>query len=233
MHSVETDDEAYDHVYPFVRGSLVFDVGAHIGEVTRKFLDKGAIVVAFEPQTKLTTGSNFQGALAVHNVCLADAPRDLVFYRVQDRKVSAIDSCFSGWKALHPNRKWKGEIVTASTLDLAIAEHGIPVYIKIDVEGFEDQVLQGLNTSVRFISFEYTSKHRDHFVRCIDRLRELGAVEMKAFLKQKIKGNRGGRRVVLRAFKRLTTFDSLDQVIPYYDSLRTPFQGDMLVRAEV
>jgi FkbM family methyltransferase len=43
-----------------------------------------------------------------------------------------------------------------TTLDELIGKHGVPVFIKIDVEGFEEAVLQGLSQPVRALSFEFT-----------------------------------------------------------------------------
>lgn len=46
--------------------------------------------------------------------------------------------------------------IEMSTLDKVIKQFGEPVFIKIDVEGYEPTVIRGLSKSVRFISFEYT-----------------------------------------------------------------------------
>jgi FkbM family methyltransferase len=44
--------------------------------------------------------------------------------------------------------------VPITTLDAIIAEFGMPAYIKIDVEGFEAEVLRGLSHSVKCVSIE-------------------------------------------------------------------------------
>jgi hypothetical protein len=44
--------------------------------------------------------------------------------------------------------------VETTTLDNLIAAHGLPFFIKIDVEGHEPNVLRGLHSTVRFLSFE-------------------------------------------------------------------------------
>ena len=44
-----------------------------------------------------------------------------------------------------------------TTLDALIAEHGLPDFIKIDTEGHEAAVLQGLSAPVPALSFEITT----------------------------------------------------------------------------
>jgi hypothetical protein len=45
-------------------------------------------------------------------------------------------------------------LVKMTTLDLLIQEYGVPDYVKVDVEGYELEVLRGLTHPVRMISFE-------------------------------------------------------------------------------
>jgi hypothetical protein len=65
------------------------------------------------------------------------------------------------------------ETVAVDTLDNLIAEFGRPDFIKIDVEGFEDQVLSGLSTAAEALSLEFTPEYIDSTFRCIDHLESL------------------------------------------------------------
>ena len=53
---------------------------------------------------------------------------------------------------------WEGEeIVRVSTLDFFIKKYGCPKFIKIDVEGFEAEVVRGLTKSVEMLSLEFST----------------------------------------------------------------------------
>ena len=60
------------------------------------------------------------------------------------------------------------------TLQALIERHGLPRFVKIDVEGFEAEVLAGLEVAVPFLSFEYLAAARTTALACIDRLEQLG-----------------------------------------------------------
>jgi hypothetical protein len=57
---------------------------------------------------------------------------------------------------------------------MLMKEYGVPDFIKIDTEGFELEVIKGLSTPVKALSFEYTLPHlREQVIICVDLLDEL------------------------------------------------------------
>jgi hypothetical protein len=70
--------------------------------------------------------------------------------------------------------------VETVVLDSMIATYGKPGYIKIDVEGFEYEVLKGLSQQVPLISFEYhfNDNSAQQAVECIDYLSTLGEIQL-------------------------------------------------------
>jgi len=85
---------------------------------------------------------------------------------------------------LAPEHYWRGDgpwpnqllssryEVGVTTLDALIATYGCPAFVKIDVEGYEYQVLQGLSQFVP-LSFEFHPCFHVEARRCMERLQEL------------------------------------------------------------
>ncbi len=162
----------------FSRGDLVFDVGANQGLKTDLYLSAGAKVVCFEPQPHCieVLTKKYQGNqdVVIVNKGLAAQPGELKL-SICDR--ADVLSTFSDrWKTgRFANQTWeKTVIVEVTTLDEAIQKWGIPKFCKIDVEGFEYQVLQGLSQAIPYLSLEFTIEFIEDAQKCVKHLVGLG-----------------------------------------------------------
>ncbi len=74
--------------------------------------------------------------------------------------------------------EWESTVeVRVTTLDDLIDEYGLPRFCKIDVEGYELEVLEGVSYAIPALSFEYNPAVPDIALDCISRLTALGAYE--------------------------------------------------------
>jgi FkbM family methyltransferase len=173
------------------RGDLVFDVGAHVGARVASFRRLGARVVAVEPQPamakvlKLFYGRDADVAIEAVAVGRSIGTTSMMI-NADNPTVSTASPEFvnaardtPGWQT----QRWTRSIqVQVTTLDALIAKHGIPAFIKIDVEGFEEEALQGLGHAVEALSFEFTTIQRDVAFACIERSIALGYARFNAAL---------------------------------------------------
>ncbi|WP_210493918.1 FkbM family methyltransferase [Microvirga antarctica] len=164
-------------------GDLAFDIGSHVGDRISCFRRLGARVIALEPQPGPAAIIRLFHGRDGSVTCLQEAagaePGELTL-RTNSRNptVATISSAFvsaardaKGWEG----QEWDGAItVPVTTLDALIARYGKPRFIKIDVEGFEDQVLAGLTARVPALSFEFTTIARDVATACLERIAQLG-----------------------------------------------------------
>jgi FkbM family methyltransferase len=164
-------------------GDLAFDLGSHVGDRISSFRRLGARVVALEPQPgpaaviSLIHGRD-RLVTCIRSAAGAAAGELVLRINTRNPTVSTISADFvrsatgaEGWEG----QRWDDALtVPVTTLDALIAEHGWPSFIKIDVEGFEDQVLAGLTAPVPALSFEFTTIARPIAKACVTRLQELG-----------------------------------------------------------
>jgi FkbM family methyltransferase len=162
-------------------GDLVFDVGANIGNRTKAFLKLGCRVVAFEPQTSCAEtlrklyGRNKSFTLVEE--ALGREPGRSVM-KIGD--ISELSTLSDDWlrqvaqTGRFETHAWtRSQPVVVSTLDHALARHGSPRFVKIDVEGFEFEVLAGLSAPVPYLSIEFAAEALPSTLQCLERLESL------------------------------------------------------------
>ncbi len=171
-------------------GDLVFDIGANLGERSEVFLALGALVVAVEPQAECVERlcSRWKDELRFTlfaGACAEEEGERKLF--VSD--AHTLSSMSPEWiEAVRGSGRFRDyrwdetRVVTSTTLDALIAEHGTPVFVKIDVEGFEYGVLSGLTQPVGCASIEWASESLSMTTRCIDYLSGLGMSEFNISL---------------------------------------------------
>lgn len=161
-------------------GDLVFDVGAHVGDRVRAFRRIGARVVAVEPQPALVTTLRLlygrDNSVAIESCAVGRSTGEVSLYlNVANPTISTASKDFVAAAAGQPGwreQAWTSEVrVPMTTLDALIERHGVPAFIKIDVEGFEAEALAGLTREVPALSFEFTTIQRavaaNALARCV------------------------------------------------------------------
>jgi FkbM family methyltransferase len=170
---------------------LVFDIGAHVGDRIAAFRRLEARVVAVEPQPALVRTLRLIYSRDSHvTIEAAAVGRQSGFVdmnlNLDNPTVATASKDFIA--AASRAREWQGQTWTNSihvpltSLDALIEKHGVPSFIKIDVEGYEAEVLAGLSRPVRGLSFEFTTIQRDVAHACLKRCAELGYTKFNAAL---------------------------------------------------
>ncbi|MCW3116777.1 MAG: methyltransferase FkbM family [Chitinophagaceae bacterium] len=146
--------------------NIIFDIGAYDGHKTAAFLQIAKKVISCEPdqQSFSILKDRFRNTKQVflENIAVADSPGERHFFI--HRPGSAFNTLSLKWKETLEQdsmEKWDEKIifsegykVTVTTLDLLIQKYGKPDFIKLDVEGYEENVLKALSQPVSFLSFE-------------------------------------------------------------------------------
>jgi len=160
---------------PFIqKGDLVFDVGAHIGGYSEVFADLGGRVISIEPNPRcceqLRRLANVRDVRVEH--CAAgDVPGKLNLRVCEDSVLSTVAEDYyeeAKRSSIHKGVRWLDSVeVEVVTLDQLAQRHGIPTFVKIDAEGYDDHVLKGLSFRPKALIFEYARILPEVAARCL------------------------------------------------------------------
>jgi FkbM family methyltransferase len=147
-----------------VQPNLVFDVGMHTGEDTARFLAQGFEVVAVEANPDLVVSAQERFAdeikarrLTIVNVAVAEE-RGTASFGIADETIwSSLDPRFIERNQNLANSTYRYvEVQTVPFADLLL-EHGVPFYLKVDIEGYDMvcvRALRSCEARPQFVSIE-------------------------------------------------------------------------------
>ena len=172
----------YHEVSKFLKpNDLFFDVGAHMGDKSKELIKNNINVVMIEPQPIcLDHLKKMYSDNSLVNIVPMGLGRSAQKMEMSINSNQPVISTLSEhWKTgRFSNSKWdKKIIIDITTLDEIIRRFGNPQYIKIDVEGYEHEVLLGLTKKSGIISIEFTSEFINNTYKSIDYLISLGYLD--------------------------------------------------------
>lgn len=164
----------------FIRpADLVFDIGANLGQKSEIFLGLGARVVALEPNPNCAPllQRDFPELTLLQQAVGREAGKGSLTFA----NTISTASMRQDWHGLQYRDGELQEVdVPITTLDKLIAEYGVPKFCKIDVEGFELEVIRGLSQPIPVITLEYHVNDRKSILDCLHVLNELAPIEINA-----------------------------------------------------
>jgi FkbM family methyltransferase len=167
-------------------GDVGFDIGAHVGSRVGAWRRLGVQVVAVEPQPdcvrvlRALYGRHDNVTIVAKAVGAAPGRVRLAV----STRTPTVSSMSPNWvETVRADRRfarirWDRSVeVEVVTLDDLVAAHGEPTFCKIDVEGFEVDVLSGLSRPLDALSFEYLPPTHDLALAALGLIEALGRYE--------------------------------------------------------
>lgn len=164
-------------------GDLCFDIGANLGKRTFIFRRMGVTTVAVEPQAQCrrVLRALYRRDTGVHIMPVAVGAVEGEAEMMVNVSANSLTTLSRDYvdalktSGRETNLRWNRHTkVQVATLDGLIRQYGRPAFIKIDVEGYELEVLKGLSSPVNALSFEFTPELLEMAAECVLRLSRLG-----------------------------------------------------------
>lgn len=175
------------------KDDLCFDIGACYGNRAKIFLSLGARVLCVEPQKacikQLEKSFQKNKYVAILPIGVSNKKGFAKLLVCKDEPAIATLST-TYYKTGRFSKDFtyeKTERIPVTTLDTLIKKFGVPKFCKIDVEGAEEQVLQGLTKPIPYLSFEFHKEFLSAAKKCMRHLTSLGKANFNCSLGDSMK----------------------------------------------
>lgn len=159
---------------------LLFDIGANRGDAVVAGLEMGFDkIIALEPAPKMfmILHNNFKNNSEVIPLkyAVSDSNNERIeFYECVEDGLSTINiEWLTADNAIYRGKQYKTIHATTCTIDRLVEKYGLPDLVKIDVEGAETQVFNGMTCKPKKLCFEWSLFTVDQHVEQLKKLRDV------------------------------------------------------------
>jgi FkbM family methyltransferase len=172
-------------MYPRVSDDLIYDVGLHNGEDAAFYLRKGFRVVGIDANPELIEHARQRFAdnlrIEILNGAIERGAGTVTFY-VDDTN-SAWGTLDAEWAERNRHLRSSQRTIKVPVLDIrrVFEQHGIPYYLKLDIEGRERVILDAMSDLPEKPKFFSMESQKVSFRKLIADLRTLSALGYRKF----------------------------------------------------
>jgi FkbM family methyltransferase len=156
----------------------LFDIGANHGIYTdvNRYKYEKCILVDANPQLTRELREKYKEDKGVHVVEAIVSNKDSeTFYIANSDQISTADPEWISQSRFSKNYRWSPvQGIPTLSLDKLISLYGVPTFLKVDVEGYEYNVLLSLTQKVPALAFEWAEEKKSEILLTMEHLHKLG-----------------------------------------------------------
>ena len=160
--------------------NLIFDIGANSGNTVAHFITVANKVICFEPNPTLVNHLKNRftnNSIIIDKRGVSSKNGTQTFKIANEDTISTLSEDWVTNSRFTGDYNWDNHIeIETVTLDSIIEEYGIPDYIKIDVEGYEYEILTSFTKFLpnTLFAFEFAEEQKYKINLILQHLNKLG-----------------------------------------------------------